>query len=177
MSAARTGGRGGPAAIVIGLPGAGKSTVGTLLAEALGVSFRDTDADVEAAAGETISDIFLGRGEDEFRALERAAVVAALAEHEGVLALGGGAILDPDTQADLAGHRVVHLQVSLAAASPRVGLSASRPLLVGSPRKQWLELAEARRPIYTSLAQVTVDTDGQTPEQVVEQVLASLEER
>jgi len=168
---------GGPAVIVIGLPGAGKSTVGQLLAAALGVGFRDTDADVEAAAGESISDIFLTHGEERFRALERAAVAAALAEHDGVLALGGGAILDTDTQADLAGHRVVHLQVSLAAASPRVGLSAARPLLVGSPRKQWLELAEARRPIYTALAQVTVDTDGKTPEQVVEQVLAALGER
>lgn len=167
----------GPVAILIGLPGAGKSTVGRLLARALGVTFRDTDEDVEAAAGEPISDIFLTYGEEHFRTLERHAVVAALAEHRGVLALGGGAILDPDTQADLAGHRVVHLQVSLAAASPRVGLSAARPLLVGSPRKQWLRLAEARRPIYTSLAQVSVDTDGATPEQVVEQVLAGLGER
>ncbi|GAB2624256.1 shikimate kinase [Pseudactinotalea suaedae] len=167
----------GPAVIVIGLPGAGKSTVGQLLADALGVGFRDTDADVEAAAGESISDIFLTHGEERFRALERAAVVAALAEHDGVLALGGGAILDAHTQADLAGHRVVHLQVSLAAASPRVGLSAARPLLVGSPRKQWLELAEARRPVYTALAQVTVDTDGKTPEEVVEQVLLGLGER
>lgn len=167
----------GPAAVVIGLPGAGKSTVGRLLAEALGVAFRDTDDDVEAAAGTSISDIFLSEGEEQFRARERAAVVAALAEHEGVLALGGGAILDPDTQADLHGRRVVHLNVSLAAASPRVGLSAARPLLVGSPRKQWLALAEARKPIYAALAEVSIDTDMLTPEQVVEQVLAGLGER
>src|SRR5690606_8752500 len=107
-------------------------------------------------------------GEEHFRALERAAVRAALAEHTGVLALGGGAILDPDTQADLADRRVVHLEVSLAAASPRVGLSASRPLLIGSPRKQWLALAEARRPIYSALAQITVDTDRLTPAQVAD---------
>ncbi|WP_420114242.1 shikimate kinase [Pseudactinotalea sp.] len=167
----------GPAVVVIGLPGAGKSTVGRLLAEALGVEFRDTDHDVEAAAGTSISDIFLSEGEEAFRARERAAVVAALAEHPGVLALGGGAILDPVTQADLAGLRVVHLNVSLAAASPRVGLSAARPLLVGSPRKQWLELAEARKPIYRSLATISIDTDMLTPEQVVEQVLAELGER
>lgn len=173
MTASRT----GPAAVVIGLPGAGKSTVGRLLADALGVTFRDTDDDVEAAAGEPISDIFITRGEEHFRALERTAVVAALAEHEGVLALGGGAVLDPATQADLAGLRIVHLEVSLAAASPRIGLSASRPLLIGSPRKQWLALAEARKPIYASLASVTVRTDGLTPEQVTQQVLEQLEER
>lgn len=167
----------GPAAIIIGLPGAGKSTVGRLVAEALGVGFRDSDSDVEAAAGEPIADIFISHGEEHFRALERAAVRAALAEHTGVLALGGGAILDPDTQADLADRRVVHLEVSLAAASPRVGLSASRPLLIGSPRKQWLALAEARRPIYSALAQITVDTDGLTPAQVADQVLAELGQR
>lgn len=167
----------GPAAIIIGLPGAGKSTVGRLVAEALGVGFRDSDSDVEGTAGEPIADIFINHGEEHFRALERAAVRAALAEHTGVLALGGGAILDPQTQADLAGRRVVHLEVSLAAASPRVGLSASRPLLIGSPRKQWLALAEARRPIYTSLAQITVDTDGLTPAQVADRVLAELGQR
>jgi shikimate kinase len=165
----------GPVLVVIGLPGAGKSTVGRLLADALGVGFRDTDDDVEAAAGETIADIFVSRGEEQFRALERAAVVAALAEHDGVLALGGGAILDPQTQADLGGLSVVHLDVSLTAASPRIGLSGARPLLVGSPRKQWLVLAEARRPIYTSLARLSVSTDGRTPQEVAEQVLAELE--
>ena len=171
MSSAKT----GPVAVVIGLPGAGKTTVGTLLAEALGVGFRDTDVDVEQVAGTSIADIFLTEGEERFRELERAAVVAALAEHTGVLALGGGAILDAATQADLAGRRVVHLGVSLAAASPRVGLSAARPLLVGSPRKQWLALAEERKPIYTALATLSIDTDLLTPEQVVEQVLEGLE--
>lgn len=166
----------GPVAVVIGLPGAGKSTVGRLLAEALGVDFRDTDDDIERVAGTSISDIFLNEGEQEFRARERAAVVAALAEHTGVLALGGGAILDTDTQADLAGHQVVHLNVSLAAASPRVGLSAARPLLVGSPRKQWLTLAEQRKPIYRSLATISVDTDMLTPDQVVAEVRAAMEQ-
>jgi shikimate kinase len=167
----------GPRLVVIGLPGAGKSTVGRLLADALGVGFRDTDDDIETTSGTSISDIFVTHGEKHFRALERAAVVAALAEHDGVLALGGGAILDPDTQADLADVTVAHLDVSLAAASPRIGLSSSRPLLVGSPRKQWLRLAEARRPIYTRLASVSVATDGRTPEQVVAAVLEGLADR
>lgn len=163
-----------PRVVVIGLPGAGKSTVGTLLAQALGVDFRDTDTDIENATGSSISDLFVSHGEEHFRALERAAVVAGLTDHDGVLALGGGAILDPDTQTDLADHTVLHLEVSLAAASPRIGLSGSRPLLIGSPRKQWLTLAQARQPIYTSLATVTVSTDGRTPEQVVDLVLHEL---
>lgn len=167
----------GPALVVVGLPGAGKSTVGRLVADALGVGFRDTDADVEALAGESIADLFVTRGEQHFRALERAAVVTALSEHDGVLALGGGAILDADTRADLAGHAVVLLQVSLSAASPRIGLSASRPLLVGSPRKQWLELAQARQPLYAEVATITVPTDDRTPEQVAADVLAQLEAR
>lgn len=166
-----------PRLILIGLPGAGKSTVGRVLADALGVTFRDTDDDVEAAAGESIADIFITHGEEHFRALERAAVVAALAEHDGVLALGGGAILDSRTRADLADRTVVHLDVSLASAAPRVGLSTARPLLVGSPRKQWLALAEQRKPIYASLATITVSTDGLTAEQVAERVLAELGER
>lgn len=155
-----------PAAVLVGPPGSGKSTVGRLLAAAWGVAFRDTDADVERVAGRTISDIFLEDGEDAFRALERAAVEKALAEHDGVLALGGGSVLDPATRRDLAGHTVVFLDVSLAHAAPRVGLNAARPLLVGNPRARWQALMEARRPIYESLATVRVETDGVTPEVV-----------
>lgn len=166
----------GPAVVLIGLPGAGKSTVGALVASALDVEFRDTDHDIEQSAGESIPDIFVNHGEAHFRRLERAAVAAALSEHTGVLALGGGAILDPDTRADLAACRVVHLAVSLAAASPRVGLSGSRPLLIGSPRKQWLTLAQERAPLYESVSQLRVDTDDLTPEQVSERVLAGLEQ-
>lgn len=164
----------GPTLVLVGPPGAGKSTVGRLLAQAWGVPFRDTDDDVEVAEGRTIADIFIDSGEEHFRAAERAAVVRALAEHDGVLALGGGAVLDPDTQAELAGLAVVYLSVSLAAASPRVGLNANRPLLVGSPRRQWQLLMEARRGIYASLAAVEVSSDDRTPEQVRDAVLEQL---
>ncbi|TDE92486.1 shikimate kinase [Occultella glacieicola] len=164
----------GPALILIGPPGAGKSTVGHLLAAAWGTTFRDTDADVEAAAGRSIPDIFIDDGEEVFRALERTAVATALAEHDGILALGGGAVLDEGTQAALAGRRVVYLSVSLAHASPRVGLSGNRPLLVGSPRRQWQVLMDARRPVYTALASVEVSTDGRSPEQVRDAVLAEV---
>ncbi|HVX46705.1 MAG TPA: shikimate kinase, partial [Mycobacteriales bacterium] len=110
-----------PALVVIGPPGAGKSTVGKAVARQLDVIFRDTDADIEAAAHKPISEIFIDDGEEHFRALERAAVATALAEHDGVLALGGGAILDPQTRAALAEHEVVYLAVELSAAAQRVG--------------------------------------------------------
>ena len=163
-----------PAAVLIGPPGSGKTTVGALLARAWGVAFRDTDADVERMAGRTVADIFLDEGEAAFRAFERQAVVAALREHDGVLALGGGAVLDPDTQRDLAAHTVVFLDVSLAHAAPRVGLTAARPLLLGNPRAQWQALMDARRGTYQRLATVMIDTDGVTPEAVTQRVLDAL---
>lgn len=163
-----------PRAVLIGPPGAGKSTVGEILARRWGVRVRDTDTDIVAATGQSIADIFLEEGEEFFRALERDAVVRALAEHDGVLALGGGAVLDPATQADLADQTVVFLDVSLAEVAPRVGLNTARPLLLGNPRARWQALMDARRAVYSSLATVTVDTDGCTPEEVAERVLDAL---
>ncbi|MBV9292983.1 MAG: shikimate kinase, partial [Frankiales bacterium] len=125
-----------PAVVLVGPPGAGKSTVGRLVAESLGVDFRDTDDDVEAAAGKSVSDIFIEDGEGAFRELERTAVAEALATHPGVLALGGGAVLDAGTRRALAAHRVVWLSVGLADASTRVGFARSRPLLVVNPRAE-----------------------------------------
>ncbi|MGI5487006.1 shikimate kinase [Microtetraspora malaysiensis] len=159
-----------PAAVLIGPPGSGKSTVGTLLAEHLGVGFRDTDADVEAVAGKSVSDVFVEDGEERFRELEAAAVRAALEEHDGVLSLGGGAILDPATQEALAGHRVVYLQVKLDQAVKRVGLGSARPLLVLNPRSQLRRLMEERRPIYERLARVTVATDEREPADIVAEI-------
>ncbi len=163
-----------PVAVLVGPPGSGKTTVGLALAAAWGVGFRDTDDDVVAATGQSVADIFIEEGEAAFRALERQAVAAALAEHDGVLALGGGAVLDPETQRDLAGHVVVFLDVSLADAAPRVGLAASRPLLVGNPRARWASLMDARRGIYQSLATVMIDTSGATPAEVTQRVLDAL---
>ena len=163
-----------PLVVLVGPPGAGKTTVGGLLAERLGVALRDTDADVEESAGATIPDLFVDHGEAYFCTLERQAVAAALTEHEGVLSLGGGAVLDPGTREALRGHRVVFLDVGLAEAVRRVGLGVSRPLLLGNVRAQLKALLDQRRPMYEAVAWRTVDTDGQTPEQIVDDIASAL---
>ncbi|MFG2122112.1 shikimate kinase [Streptomyces sp. NPDC048710] len=155
--------------------GVGKSTVGRLLAERLGVVYRDTDDDIVAAEGRTIAEIFVDDGESVFRAIEKRAVHTALAEHEGVLALGGGAILDADTRSLLGGHRVVYLSMDVEEAVKRTGLNAARPLLAVNPRKQWRELMEARRHLYEEVATAVVPTDGRTPEEVTRAALDALE--
>ncbi|MEU9392059.1 shikimate kinase [Streptomyces sp. NPDC048324] len=161
--------------VLVGPMGVGKSTVGRLLAEALGVGFRDTDDDIVAAQGRTIAEIFVDDGEPAFRAIEKAAVREALAGHDGVLALGGGSILDADVRGLLAGHRVVYLSMDVEEAVKRTGLNAARPLLAVNPRKQWRELMEARRALYEEVATVVVATDGRTPEEVAQVALDALE--
>jgi shikimate kinase len=160
--------------VLVGPMGAGKTTVAGLLADAWGASMRDTDHDVVAAEGREIADIFVDSGEQAFRALERAAVADALATHDGVLALGGGAVLDPATRELLAGHEVVFLRVGLADAVKRVGLGTSRPLLLGNVRSRIKALLDERTPIYESVATLVVDTDGRTPEDVAQEIIASL---
>lgn len=137
-----------PLIVLVGPMGVGKSTVGRLLAERLGVGYRDTDDDIVAAEGRSIADIFVEEGEPAFRAVEKAAVLRALAGHDGVLALGGGSILDEETRGLLAGQRVVYLSMDVEEAVKRTGLNAARPLLAVNPRKQWRELMEARRHLY-----------------------------
>ncbi|MEU1075305.1 MULTISPECIES: shikimate kinase [unclassified Streptomyces] len=165
----------GPLVVLVGPMGSGKSTVGTLLAGRLGAPYRDTDADIVAAQGRPIADIFVDEGEPHFRELEREAVRAALAEHTGVLALGGGAVLDASTRALLTGLPVVYLSMDVEEAVKRVGLNTARPLLAVNPRRQWRELMEARRHLYTEVARVVVETDARTPEEVAQAVLDALE--
>lgn len=170
-----------PAAVLVGPPGAGKSTVGRLLAERLGVAFTDTDDLVVARAGKSVADVFVDDGEAAFRALEAAAVAEALdaagpAAAAGVLALGGGAVLDPGTRERLAGRTVVFLEVDLPDAAARVGLNRDRPLLLGNPRGRLKLLMDERRPLYEEVASLTVPTSGRTPDEVVDAVLAGLGE-
>ncbi|MEU5783267.1 shikimate kinase [Micromonospora lupini] len=163
-----------PVVVLVGVPGCGKTTVGHALAATLGVEFRDTDADIEQLAGKAIPEIFIDEGEEHFRALERAAVAAALAAGTGVLALGGGAVLAEETRAALVGHRVVHLSVELPDAVKRVGLGAGRPLLAINPRATLKHLMDQRRPLYAEVATETVVTDGRTPAAVVAEIAALL---
>ncbi|WP_431047379.1 shikimate kinase [Streptomyces sp. P1-3] len=157
--------------------GVGKTTVGRLLAQRLGTTFRDTDADIVAATGKEISEIFIDEGEPRFRELERQAVAAAVAEHRGVLALGGGAVMDEGTRALLAGLPVVFLEMGVHEAVKRTGLDAPRPLLVVNPRQRWRELMEQRRPYYTEVARAVVSAEGRSPEDVADAVLDALELR
>jgi shikimate kinase len=158
--------------VLIGPPGAGKSTVGRLVAETLGVSFRDTDADIEDLAGKGIPDIFFEDGEDAFRAMERDAVRRALAEHDGILSLGGGAVLSSGTRELLKSHKVVFLSVGLSDATKRVGMSAARPVLAMNPRAQLQVLLAERLPLYREVATHEVATDGKTAQQVADEVAA-----
>ena len=164
-----------PRVVLVGPMGAGKTTVAGLLAQRWGVAVRDTDHDVEASAGREISEIFVDDGEAAFRELERAAVATALAEHDGVLALGGGAVLDPATREQLAGQTVVFLRVGLSDAVKRVGLGTSRPLLMGNVRARVKALLDERTPVYASVATHTVDTDGRTPDEVADAIEALLQ--
>jgi shikimate kinase len=164
-----------PRVVLVGPMGAGKSTVAGLLAQRWGTTVRDTDEDIEAAEGRQISEIFVDDGEEHFRTLERAAVADALAGHPGVLALGGGAVLDPGTRAALAGQTVAFLNVGLSDAVKRVGLGVGRPLLLGNVRSRVKALLDERLPIYREVATVHVETDGRTPEDVAAEVAEAVE--
>jgi shikimate kinase len=175
-------GSSGPVLVLVGPPASGKTTVGTAVAAALGVDFRDTDHDVEAVAGCTVADLFVQHGEERFRALEAAAVAQGLAEHTGVLALGGGAVTREPTRRLLvtharAGGTVVWLDVDLASAAHRVGLSRDRPILGVNPRAMLRHMLAERAPLYGEVATLTVPTGNRPPEDVVAEVLAALSTR
>lgn len=163
-----------PVCVLVGPPGAGKTTTGQALAELLGTTFTDTDAVIESVAGKPIPEIFVDDGEPAFRALEHDAVARSLASFDGVLALGGGSILDERTRSALVGHTVVFLSVELTDAVKRVGLGAGRPLLSVNPRATLKYLMEQRRPLYAAAATHTIPTDGRTATDVATEVAALL---
>lgn len=163
-----------PAVVLVGPMGAGKSTVGALLASRLGLALRDTDEDIAATAGKSVQDIFVDEGEEHFRAVEAEAVAAALAEHDGVVSLGGGAVLADQTRILLKEHTVVYLRVGVADAVKRVGLGSGRPLLLGNVRGRIKALLEERAPIYESVATLTVDTDSRSADDVAAEIATAL---
>jgi shikimate kinase len=168
-----------PVVVIVGPPASGKTTIGTAAAKALGLDFRDTDHDVEAEAGISVADVFVQLGEPHFREMEERAVARALAEHDGVLALGGGAVTRDATRERLVayakdGGTVVWLDVDLHSAATRVGLSRDRPILGVNPRAMLRHMLETRAPLYGEVATSTVRTGGRTPADVLAEVLAAL---
>jgi shikimate kinase len=166
-----------PVLVLVGPPGSGKTTVGRLVADALGEDFLDTDLLIEGEAGKTVADIFIEDGEDAFRALEQAAVLRALGDHPGVLALGGGAVLHDGTRAALRAAPVVGLSVGLVDAVQRVGLARDRPLLLDSPRARIAAMLRDRAPIYAEVSRRQVDTSGRTPDDVAAEIITWVQTR
>lgn len=166
-----------PRVVLIGPPGAGKSTIGRRVAQALDLSLLDTDVEIERTTGRTIPEIFEEDGEPAFREIEEKVVADALAHHDGVVSLGGGAILSERTRDRLVGHTVVYLELSVAEGLRRTGNNMSRPLLNGGdPAQKYRDLMRRRRPLYRQTATIRVRTDGRSPGRVVQQVLAKLGE-
>ena len=165
-----------PKAVLVGLPGSGKSTIGRRLSKALGVSLLDTDAAIEQRTGRTIADIFATDGEQEFRRIEEEVVRAALAEHDGVVSLGGGAVTSPGVCEALAGHTIIYLEISAREGVRRTGGNTVRPVLAGPDRAEKYRALMAKRvPLYRRVATVRVDTNRRNPGAVVRHILSRLQ--
>lgn len=156
--------------VLVGIPGSGKTTVGSLLATKLGKDFFDSDQVIESEAGKSVADIFTQDGEPTFRAIEARAIKNLLAQHNAVISLGGGALVNDETRALIKEHTVVWLTAGLAQTVARIGLNRNRPLLLGNVRGQLSSLMEAREPFYREVATHTIDTTELLPEQVVTEI-------
>lgn len=164
-----------PKAVLVGLPGSGKSTIGRRLAKALGVEMLDTDVAIEQQTGRRIADIFATDGEMEFRRIEEDVVRKALAEHDGVLSLGGGAVTSPGVRAALAGHTVVFLEISATEGVRRTGGNTVRPLLAGPDRaEKYRALMSQRVPLYRQVATIRINTNRRNPGAVVRYIVCRL---
>jgi shikimate kinase len=158
--------------VLIGPPGAGKTSIGKALSKELELAFIDSDAEIERISGKTISEIFVDQGEAVFRKTEVETVTRILAEFEGVVALGGGAPINPEIQKVLLNseYPVIFIDVSISQAANRIGFNKDRPLLMINPRQQWLHLMSERRPIYEKLATITVSSDNSKPSDVAKTI-------
>jgi shikimate kinase len=166
-----------PKAVLIGLPGSGKSTIGRRLAKALDVKMLDTDAAIEQQTGRRIADIFAADGEKEFRRIEEDVVRTALNEHDGVLSLGGGAVTSPGVREALAGHSVVFLEINAAEGIRRTGGNTVRPLLAGPDRaEKFRALMSQRVPLYREVATIRVNTNRRNPGAVVRYIVSRLQD-
>lgn len=167
-----------PRVILIGPMGSGKTTIGSLLAQRLGLSFRDTDHLIEEQEEKTVSQIFLDQGEDAFRAIEKRVLREELLTDGTVLSLGGGAPISLDAQSALRAiaSPIIFLDISLSTVAPRIGFNRDRPLLLNNPRGQWQTLMEARRPIYEAIADTIINVDDKSEDEIVTIVLSSLGE-
>ncbi len=165
-----------PKAVLVGLPGSGKSTIGRRLSKALGVGFLDTDAAIEQQTGRSIADIFATEGEQGFRRIEEDVVRAALADHDGVVSLGGGAVTSPGVCEALAGHTVVYLEISANEGVRRTGGNTVRPLLAGPDRAEKYRALMAKRiPLYRRVATIRADTNRRNPGAVVRYIVSRLQ--
>ena len=163
------------AVVLVGVPGAGKTTVGRLLAELMQTTFVDSDQVIEERTGKTVADIFTQDGEPAFRTLEHEVIVDLISSGQGVIALGGGALADLATRKHVSEATAVWLVAGLAQAVERVGMNRNRPLLLGNVRGQLAELMTAREPIYREVANVTVDTSKLTPTEVATAIVIELQ--
>ena len=166
-----------PKAVLIGLPGSGKSTIGRRLSKALGLTFLDTDAEIERRTGRTIAEIFGTDGEPGFRRIEEEVIRAALHDHEGILSLGGGAVTADGVRDALAGHTVIYLEISAAEGVRRTSGGTVRPLLAGPDRaEKFRTLMSERVPLYRRVATIRINTNRRNPGAVVRTIIGLLED-
>ena len=168
-----------PRIILIGPMGAGKSTIGIELAHRFEIESKDTDTQIADEVGQSIADLFIEKGEEYFRIKEKEILRRNLLGGDGILSLGGGACISPDSQSAVraSGSFIVYLKISLSVVAERIGFNRDRPLLLVNPRAQWQSLMNERAPIYEDLADVTIDVDKKSVSEICDEIEVAYELR